>query len=46
MKQAAGVLDVTARTVAFHKYKMMKALHLENTADLLRFAIRSGFVSQ
>src|SRR5215207_2319351 len=35
MKEIAGVLDVTARTVAFHKYRMMEQLRVKSTAELI-----------
>jgi len=41
MKQVASVLNVTPRTVAFHKYRVMQELDLETTADLIQFAIKS-----
>lgn len=41
MKQAASILNVTPRTVAFHKYRVMQELNLETTADLIQFAIKS-----
>jgi len=41
MKEAASVLNVTPRTVAFHKYRVMEELNLETTADLIQFAIKS-----
>ncbi len=44
MKEAARILDVTPRTVAFHKYRMMERLHLKTNADLIQFAIREGVV--
>jgi DNA-binding NarL/FixJ family response regulator len=44
MKQAAGVLHVSTRTIAFHKYNMMAALGLRTNSDLLRFAIRKGLL--
>ncbi len=44
MKEAAKILDVTPRTVAFHKYRMMERLHLKTNADLIQFAIREGVV--
>ena len=40
MKEVASVLNVTVRTVAFHKYRVMKALDLKTTADLIQFAIK------
>jgi DNA-binding NarL/FixJ family response regulator len=41
MKEAAKVLKVTPRTVAFHKYRIMEELGLKTTADLIQFAIKS-----
>ena len=41
MKEVASVLNVTARTVAFHKYRVMEELNLETTAELIQFAIKS-----
>ncbi len=45
MKEAAEVLNVTPRTIAFHKYRMMEKLGLENSAELIQFAIKQGIVS-
>ena len=41
MKEAASVLKVAPRTVAFHKYRIMDLLGLRTTADLIQFAIKS-----
>ncbi len=41
MKEVASVLNVTPRTVAFHKYRVMEELSLKTTADLIQFAIKS-----
>jgi len=41
MKQIAGILNVTPRTVAFHKYRVMEILHLDSTAQIIQFAIKS-----
>jgi DNA-binding NarL/FixJ family response regulator len=42
MKQAAAELGVTARTVAFHKYRIMEEHHLVTNTELLRFSIDHG----
>lgn len=39
MKQVAAVLNVTPRTVAFHKYRMMEQLNIRSSAELIQFAI-------
>ena len=44
MKEAAKILKVTPRTVAFHKYRLMDQLHLKTNADLIQFAIREGMI--
>jgi DNA-binding NarL/FixJ family response regulator len=44
MKEAAKILNVTPRTVAFHKYRMMEHLNLKNNADLIQFALRESIV--
>ena len=41
MKEAASVLNVAPRTVAFHKYKMMEGLGVKTSAELIQFAIRN-----
>jgi DNA-binding NarL/FixJ family response regulator len=45
MKEAADVLRVTPRTVAFHKYRIMEEFDLKTNADLLRFAIKERIIS-
>ena len=45
MKQAASVLHITPRTVAFHKYRVMEHLGLNTSADLVRYAIRKRIVN-
>jgi DNA-binding NarL/FixJ family response regulator len=44
MKEAADILRVTPRTVAFHKYRIMQDLGLKTNADLIQFAIKSRIV--
>jgi DNA-binding NarL/FixJ family response regulator len=45
MKQAAAALNLTVTTVAFHKYRMMKALNITTSAELIRFAVTHHIVS-
>lgn len=44
MKEVANVLDLTPRTVAFHKYQMMKQLKVKSTAELIQYAVRHHIV--
>jgi len=46
MKEAAAILNVTARTVAFHKYRIMQDFGLANNSELLRFAMKQRVVNQ
>jgi DNA-binding NarL/FixJ family response regulator len=45
MKEVAAILDLTPRTVAFHKYRMMEQLRLKTSAELVRFAVQQGVVA-
>ena len=45
MKEVANILDLSPRTIAFHKYRIMEELSLKTNADLVQFAIKHGFVS-
>jgi DNA-binding NarL/FixJ family response regulator len=45
MKEIARILKITPRTVAFHKYGMMKRLGVRSTAELVKAALRLGVVS-
>jgi len=44
MKEVAFVLNVSPRTVAFHKYTMMEQLNLKTGAELIQYAIRNSIV--
>jgi DNA-binding NarL/FixJ family response regulator len=45
MKEVAFKLNVTPRTVAFHKYSMMEHLRLRSSAELIQFAVKSSIVA-
>ena len=45
MKEVGAILDLTPRTVAFHKYRMMEQLRLKTTAELVTFAVRQGVIA-
>ena len=44
MKEIATVLNVTPRTVAFHKYRMMEQLRVKSTAELVQYAVKQHIV--
>ena len=45
MKEVASVLNVTARTVAFHKYRIMEVIHAKSNAELVQYAIRHHLIA-
>jgi len=44
MKEVAAVLNITARTVAFHKYRMMEQLKIKSSAALIQYAVKHHIV--
>jgi len=44
MKEVAALLNVTPRTIAFHKYTMMEALNVKSTAELIQYAVKHHIV--
>jgi DNA-binding NarL/FixJ family response regulator len=44
MKEAASILGIAPRTVAFHKYGAMTTLGLGSSAELVRFAVGAGLL--
>ena len=44
MKEVASILNLTPRTVAFHKYRMMEQLKVKTTAELIQYAVRHHIV--
>ncbi|HEY3618514.1 MAG TPA: response regulator transcription factor [Candidatus Sulfotelmatobacter sp.] len=45
MKEAAAVLNLTTRTVAFHKYRIMEVLNIRTNAELVQYAIRTHLIA-
>jgi DNA-binding NarL/FixJ family response regulator len=45
MKEIAGLLDISEKTVEFHKHHIMKAFNLESNAALVLFALKQGLIS-
>ena len=42
MKEAADILKISTRTIAFHKYRMMELLGITRNAGLVRYAAQLG----
>lgn len=45
MKGAAYILNVSPRTVAYHKYTMMEHLSIRSSAELIEYAIKRSVVT-
>lgn len=46
MKEIARILKIKPRTVAFHKYSLMKELGITSSAELVQFAVKQRVVSR
>jgi DNA-binding NarL/FixJ family response regulator len=44
MKEVGDLLNLTPRTVAFHKYRMMEQLGVRSTAELVQYAVKHHIV--
>jgi DNA-binding NarL/FixJ family response regulator len=44
-KEIASILNISTRTVEFHKYKMMEQLNIKTSAELVQYAVRNGIIS-
>jgi DNA-binding NarL/FixJ family response regulator len=45
MKEVASELNLTTRTVAFHKYRIMEVLNTKSNAQLVQYAIRHHLIA-
>ena len=45
LKEIAGRLELSEKTIQFHKYHIMETFNLKSNADLVLFAIKEGLVS-
>jgi DNA-binding NarL/FixJ family response regulator len=45
MKEIAITLKISTRTVAAHKYAVMELLQFKSNAELVRYAIKRGIIS-
>ena len=41
MKEVGAILNMTTRTVAFHKYRIMEVLGAKSSADLIKYAVKN-----
>lgn len=45
MKEVGDMLDMTIRTVKYHKYRIMDVLGARSSADLVKYAVRNHMVA-
>jgi DNA-binding CsgD family transcriptional regulator len=45
MMEIASILQITHRTVRFHKAKIMEELEITTNSDLVKYAINHGVIS-
>jgi DNA-binding NarL/FixJ family response regulator len=45
MKEVAAVLDISPRTVEFHKYRVMELLGVKTNAELVQYAVKHGLIA-
>lgn len=45
MKEVAALLDISPRTVEFHKYRVMELLGVRTNAELVQYAIKHGLIA-
>jgi DNA-binding NarL/FixJ family response regulator len=45
-KEIATILDISSRTVEFHKYKIMEELGVKTAAELIRLAVKHGLIDK
>jgi DNA-binding NarL/FixJ family response regulator len=45
MKEVGGILNMTPRTVAYHKYRIMELLGARTSAELVKYAVRNHMIA-
>ncbi|NTW58169.1 MAG: response regulator transcription factor [Nitrospirae bacterium] len=45
-REIATVLNISSRTVEFHKYRIMKDLGIKSAAELVHYAVRHGIITK
>jgi DNA-binding NarL/FixJ family response regulator len=45
MKEIAGILKLSEKTIMFHKYHIMESFNLKNNAELVLFALKHHLIS-
>ena len=45
-KEIASILNISTRTVEYHKYQMMRDVGIKTVADMIRYAVKHNIVSE
>jgi DNA-binding NarL/FixJ family response regulator len=45
IKEISGVLDLSTKTIEFHKHHIMQSFNIKSNADLVLFALKRGLIS-
>jgi DNA-binding NarL/FixJ family response regulator len=45
MKEVGAILNISTRTVEFHKQRLMELLDLKTNADIVVYAVKQGLIS-
>ncbi len=45
MKEIAGILSLSEKTVEFHKHHIMETFNIKNNADLVLFGLKHGLIA-
>jgi DNA-binding CsgD family transcriptional regulator len=45
MKEVADILQISPRTIAFHKYAIMENLGIKTSAELVQYAVKHHLVN-
>jgi DNA-binding NarL/FixJ family response regulator len=45
MKEVGAILNMTPRTMAFHKYRIKEVLGVKSDAELVRYAVRNHLIA-
>ncbi|WP_051979750.1 response regulator transcription factor [Edaphobacter aggregans] len=45
IKEIAGILNLSEKTVEFHKHHIMEAFHIKTNADLVLFGLKRGLIA-
>ena len=45
MKEVGAILEISPRTVEFHKYRIMQLVGAKTGAELVHYAIKHGLIS-